>query len=83
MKIKGKALSMLHDALHDANGDAPTLADYESRGLSEKRWLWDLYWRIPNDKRREIEDQLDQDHGPRGWHGDHLQTAIKRFSTSN
>jgi hypothetical protein len=41
MKLKPEHVEHMHRAIL-ANSKAPTLPSYTARGLSEKRWRWDL-----------------------------------------
>ena len=43
MKIKPEHFEHMKAAIL-ANGRAPTLPSYLARGLTEKRWRWDLLW---------------------------------------
>ena len=49
MKIKTEHYETMRAAIL-ANSEAPTLLDYRSHGLSEKRWRWDLSYaaRLPD-----------------------------------
>lgn len=44
MKIKPEHFAYLKTAIC-ADSTAPTLPEYLARGLSEKRWRWDLLYR--------------------------------------
>ena len=76
MKIKGK----LYDRLETLIKSSPTLnllEDYRSKGLSDKRWRWDLLW-SSNDKERGeliriIYDELDAN-------DDHIDTALRKIT---
>jgi hypothetical protein len=43
MKIKPEHVAHMKAAIL-ANAHAPTLPSYLARGLTEKRWRWDLLW---------------------------------------
>ena len=43
MKVKQEHIDYMRNAIL-ANSKAPTLPDYMARGLSEKRWRWDLLY---------------------------------------
>lgn len=43
MKIKPEHYEYMKAAIL-SNGKAPTLPDYLAKGLSEKRWRWDLMY---------------------------------------
>jgi hypothetical protein len=43
MKLKPEHVEYIKTAIL-ANGHAPTLPDYLARGLTEKRWRWDLMY---------------------------------------
>ena len=77
MKIKGK----LYDRLETLIKSSPTLdllEDYRSKGLSDKRWRWDLLWTVPSRTERnklivEIYDTLDAN-------DDHIDTALRKIT---
>ena len=43
MKITPEHLAYMRAAILN-NSHAPTLPSYTARGLSEKRWRWDMLW---------------------------------------
>ena len=76
MKIKGE----LYDRLEKLVKLSPywhLLDQYRSKGLSDKRWRWDLLW-SSNDKERGeliriIYDELDAN-------DDHIDTALRKIT---
>lgn len=46
LKIEYQHYKVLSDAIQRARSDCPahTLESYTSRGLTPKRWRWDLMW---------------------------------------
>ena len=45
MKITAQDYKILETHVISAMAVLPTLAEYREKGLSDKRWRWDLLWR--------------------------------------
>jgi hypothetical protein len=76
MKITPEHFAKLSCAIYRARQEMATLQEYEYRGLTPKRWRWDLLWRA--ERLGFLPDRFVLDTLYSYVDDDHIDTALRR-----